>query len=125
MDERFEALTDQFIAEYRQPSEPSASGLPYYILMGSIADEIVTRMKNKDEDSCRAAFELVEKLHVEGDEYVQEAATVGLLEAVQGYMKGVMRFECAHRYLGPESRKWWDKLIRFWDHGDAAALRHD
>lgn len=60
-------------------------------------------------------FEVVEQWHIEGDSYVQEAATIGFLEALQNINTEPEHFR---QFLGPESEKWWDKLNRFWDKGE-------
>jgi hypothetical protein len=61
-------------------------------------------------------FGIIEKLYVEGDEYVKEAATIGLLEGIQN-ITGNRRLdpEVFVQYLKPESAKWWKKLNDFWD----------
>jgi len=63
-------------------------------------------------------FDVIETLHLNGDSYVREAATVGLLEDIQN--------NSGHRavdpavfvmYLKPESLRWWNKLNDFWTKG--------
>jgi hypothetical protein len=72
-----------------------------------------------------AVFQVVETWHILGDSYVQEAATIGLLEGIQNIAGNEgMDPEAFAPWLLPESQKWWGKLNRFWD-GDAHALRKD
>jgi hypothetical protein len=61
------------------------------------------------------AFGAIERLHVDGDDYVREAATLGFLETLQN--------NAEHSDLDPEifsdslraaSARWWDALNRFW-----------
>jgi hypothetical protein len=58
---------------------------------------------------------VVERLHLEGDADVREAATIGLLEGLQNIAAhaGVDpdRFKV---FLLPESARWWHELERFW-----------
>ena len=64
-------------------------------------------------------FKVVEQWHIEGDEYVREAATVGFLEDLQNKNIHVnSEPEDFRRFLGPESKKWWDKLYGFWERGE-------
>lgn len=57
----------------------------------------------------------IERLHVEGDKIVQEAATIGLLEGIQNvWGNSKLDPEQFATYLLPESRKWWEQLKLFW-----------
>jgi hypothetical protein len=63
-----------------------------------------------------AVFEVVEKLHLEGDDYVKEAATIGLLEGIQNLAgNSGVNSEEFRQYLKPETAKWWQQLNDFWD----------
>jgi len=70
-----------------------------------------------------AVFAAIERLHVEGDNYVREAATVGVLEALQNLNlhKNGTDPERFRPYLAHVSARWWDKLYRFWQHGEPLA----
>jgi hypothetical protein len=69
--------------------------------------------------SLSRVFAVVERWHVEGDSYVREAATIGLLEDLQNenlHSSTVPKdFEV---FLGPESLKWWRKVERLWAEGE-------
>jgi hypothetical protein len=71
-----------------------------------------------DTEGLVRAFAVVERWHLEGDAYVREAATIGLLEDLQNdslHAETVPKqFEV---FLLPESRKWWDKVEEFWRTG--------
>lgn len=70
-------------------------------------------------------FAVVECWHTEGDDYVKQAATIGFLESLQNLSGGNDRqIATIEPWLGLETRRWWDKLDRFWD-GDVVALRDD
>lgn len=73
-----------------------------------------------------AFLALVERLHVEGDEYVRELATIGFLEDFQ---TGIDKHHTLTRdavlpLLGPESARWWRALDRFWN-GEAPLVMLD
>lgn len=116
-----------FLADYSD--EPD---LPQYLALGDLALHLIDRMRRGDIANFDKVFEVVERWHIDGDEYVQEAATVGFLESIQNHLGGNDRFKGDggvrasdfEPYLGPETRKWWDKLYRFWE-GDSSALRFD
>lgn len=61
-----------------------------------------------------SVFAEIERLHLEGEPYVKEAATIGCLEGLQNIMgnRG-MDADVLLPFLGPESRKWWDQLNKF------------
>jgi hypothetical protein len=117
----FTATWAEFCAEWAMEPE----GLPLYIALGELARHLVDRLRSGVTEEFPAVFQVVERWHCEGDDYVREAATIGLLEGIQnnaghaGIYPGV--FE---RWLLPESKKWWDKLDRFWE-GDTRALREE
>jgi hypothetical protein len=55
---------------------------------------------------------------VEGDEYVREAAAIGLLEDLQNTgLHHHTRPDQFRPMLGPKSRVWWDKIEAFWQGG--------
>ncbi|MBA3334477.1 MAG: hypothetical protein H0T08_02580 [Acidobacteria bacterium] len=58
-------------------------------------------------------FEIIENLHLDGEHYVKEAATIGLLEALQNNLRD--EAEKFVKYLKPDSLKWWNELNKFWN----------
>ncbi len=97
-----------------------ADDLPLYLVLADFARHLIGMVERGEMAELPAVFAGVERLHVEGDEYVREAATVGLLEDLQNlnlHSKGTDP-EQFRPYLGPESAQWWDKLYRFWQKGE-------
>lgn len=113
-DPTFEPAWLEWVAEWSD--EP---GPPYYIALGSLARHLITRLERGEMTRFPAIFDVVERWHVEGDKYVSEAATVGLLEDLQNanlYTRTQPSdFE---PWLRPASRKFWDKVKRFWSHSE-------
>ena len=71
-----------------------------------------------DEQTLRRVFAIIERLVVEGDEYIKEAAIVGLLEDLQNRnLHTGTRPEQFEAFLLPQSRNSWAKLQEFWDRG--------
>jgi hypothetical protein len=81
--------------------------------LGEFANHLFELYKHNQTHEFIAVFATIERLHKEGDEFVKEAATIGLLEGIQniaGYQAN--KFEL---YLGPESERWRKKLDDFWE----------
>ena len=55
-------------------------------------------------------------MHLDGDQYVKEAATIGMLEGIQNVaLNSGVEPESFVAYLKPESAKWWRQLNDFWE----------
>ena len=86
-----------------------------YTCLVHLAEHLLYLHKNKTHDEFGAVAKVIEKLHVDGDDYVQEAATIGLLEGIQNvWGNSGADPEEFRSFLLPESAKWWDELNRFW-----------
>lgn len=96
-------------------AEPEYDESLLYAHLGEFAHHVVEQMKAGATGEFAAVFDAVERLHVDGDEYVREAATIGLLENLQNVAgpAGVDP-ESFVPYLRPESAKWWAELNSFW-----------
>ena len=97
--------------------DAAAVDLPYVVL-GDFARFVIDIYESGDETERIKAIQLIELLHTDGDTYVREAATIGLIEAIQNSWKesGAIphAFEAS---LLPESRQWWNSLNTFWRGG--------
>jgi hypothetical protein len=54
-----------------------------YVDLGEFAHHVVELARSGVTSELPAVFDVVERLHVEGDPYAKEAATIGLLEGLQ------------------------------------------
>ena len=82
-----------------------------YICLGCFAGHLLELHRQGRRDEFGAVAEVVEKLHVDGDHYVREAATIGLLEGIQNVWGNCgVDPEEFRPFLLPESAKWWDQL---------------
>jgi hypothetical protein len=71
-----------------------------------------------DRETVQQVFSVVEQLLLEGNQYVREAATVGIIEDLQNSnLHSGTTPEQFVQFLLPESRKWWDKVSAFWSNG--------
>jgi hypothetical protein len=89
-----------------------------YIDLAEFNRHLIELHKNKQIAEFSAVFDVVEKLHLEGDNYVREAATIGLLEGIQNvasHSENEVDVEDFAQYLKPESAKWWQQLNDFWE----------
>lgn len=97
--------------------------LPLYVVLAFFARHLIGMLERGETAGLLAVFAAVERLHLEGDGYVREAGTVGLLEDLQNlnlHSNGTEP-EQFRRFLGPATAGWWDKLSRFWEHGELLA----
>lgn len=87
-----------------------------YVDLGEFVHHLVELHQADRKDEFSAVFEVIERLHLEGDAYVREAATIGMLEGIQNVAEnfGVNPEEFSI-YLKPESVKWWQQLNNFWN----------
>ena len=87
-----------------------------YLVAGEFSRYVLRLYKSNDGDGLLNAGKLIEKLHVNGNDYVKELATIGFLEGIQnnwGHEKiDPNEFK---KYLGQESLKWWISLHKFWN----------
>lgn len=95
-----------------------------YLDAGEFIAHLVRLRLAGDTAEFHAVFDVIERLHVEGDSYVRELATIGYLEGFQ------MQTVTAHGlnpesdfrpYLRPVSEQWWQRVNEFWA-GDTTAL---
>lgn len=92
--------------------------LPEYLLLGDLGRWLIDRLKAGDVEDVRLALTVVETWLLEGDHYVQEAATIGFIETLQNNIEDDdtrLRF---FDLFGPEGQHWWNKLDRFWTKGE-------
>ncbi len=87
-----------------------------HVDLGEFAHHLVELHKSNRTGECPAVFEVIERLHLEGDAYVKEAATIGMLEGIQNVAGNFgVNPEAFSGYLKPESAKWWRQLNDFWN----------
>src|SRR5690242_13433358 len=78
-----------------------------YVDAADLLGHLARRSEGDGEvDELAPLLDVVERLHVEGDGYVRELATIGYLEGLQGYVER-QQLPDVRPLLGPESRRWW------------------
>jgi hypothetical protein len=108
---------------FETPWQAYVSGPVYesdllYIHLAEFARHLVDLKRREQTAEFPDVFAAVERLHLEGDPYVAEAATIGLLEGIQNIAGNTgVAPESFVRYLEPESSRWWRRLNDFWAGG--------
>src|SRR5262249_55720346 len=111
----FAPAWEAFLNEWQE----DANGLPLYLALAELARDLCAMLAQRETAALRRVFAAVERLLVEGDGYVQEAACVGLLEDLQNAnLHAGTRPEQFRPFLGPEAERCWSELDRFWTSGD-------
>ncbi|HIC82668.1 MAG TPA: hypothetical protein EYP07_17140 [Kiloniellaceae bacterium] len=91
---------------------------PEYLALADLARYLIAMLEQEKLSELKAVFEVVERWHLEGEPYVKEAATIGLLENLQNEnLHNTTSPDDFLRFLLPESRFWWDKVVAFWETG--------
>jgi hypothetical protein len=110
----FRPAWEEFVEEWR--SEPEQ---PLYLALGSLARHLIAALSIRDVPTMSRAFAVVERWLLEGDHYVREAATVGLLEDLQNTnLHEATSPSDFEPYLLPKSLKSWRDVARFWETGE-------
>ena len=92
--------------------------LPCYIAIGEFARHLSSVLANGNEEVLNKVFEVVERLILEGDPYVREAAIVGAIEDLQNSnLHSGTKPDQYLPYLLPQSRRWWTRVEAFWNEG--------
>jgi hypothetical protein len=89
----------------------------HYLLVAAFVRHLINLKLTNNTAEFNAIFELVEEMHILGDSYVRNLATVGILEGLQNmnlHHDGTSPDDFV-RFLGPVSKWWWDELYWFWD----------
>lgn len=111
----FQKEWDAFVAEWAEEPYTKKEGLPLYLALGDLARHLIVLLEAGDDATLWNVFQVVEAWHVDGDPYVQEAATIGLLENLQNLnIHRTTKPAQFEQYLGPKSLEGWKALHVFW-----------
>ena len=87
-----------------------------YIVLGDFARHLLEMQKTGQFEVLKSAAEAIEQLELNGDHFVREAATIGLLEGIQNvWGNNDVNPDLFKQFLLPESLKWWNELNAFWN----------
>ena len=111
----FRPAWEEFVEEWRSEPDPQ----PLYLALSSLARYLISALSVRDAATMSRAFAVVERWLLEGDKYVREAATVGLLEDLQNTsLHEATSPRDFEPYLLPKSLKVWRDVERFWETGE-------
>ena len=111
--EGFKPIWNEFLDEWSDENE-----VPVYLALSDLAKYVSTLVEKSDGEELRDIFSVVERWHLEGDKFVKEAATVGLLEDLQNTnVVGVGVPQKIEPFLLPQTKLWWQKVSLFWSEG--------
>jgi hypothetical protein len=97
---------------YRLPPDDQAL---LYVTLGDFARHLLQLQRQSRTEEFSAVARAIERLHVEGDHYVREAATISLLEGIQNAWSNSGTDPVLFvQHLLPVSAKWWQSLNGFW-----------
>jgi len=87
-----------------------------YCELGDFADHLCDLLELGSDSEFTDVFAVIESLHIDGDDFVREAATIGMLEGIQNVSswRESISPNDFEKYLGVTSRKWWNELNGFW-----------
>ena len=108
------------VEEDNAADEPGGRRL-CYVDVADLLGHLAARAVQGHTDELAPLLSVIERLHLEGDDYVRELATIGYLEGLHGCVEQ-QRLPDVLPLLGPESLRWWRGLEPFWS-GRANAVR--
>jgi hypothetical protein len=86
-----------------------------YVVLGDFARHMLELHKAGQVEVLKSVAEAIERFELNGDNYVREATTIGLLEGIQNvWGNDNVNPELFRSFLLPESLRWWDELNAFW-----------
>jgi hypothetical protein len=117
----FRPMREAFVEKWTSSSDHqfgAPSDLPEYLLLGDLARWLIGLLRSDNLEDVRTALAIVERWLLEGDHYVQEAATIGFIETLQNNIEDDETRRRFFDLLGPEGQHWWKKLDLFWTRGE-------
>ena len=117
----FRPMCEAFVEQWTgDPNDQfgAPGDLPEYLLLGDLARWLIGLLATGKVDDVRHALAVVERWLLEGDPYVQEAATIGFIETLQNNLEDDETRRRFFDLFGPEGQHWWKKLDRFWTQGE-------
>jgi hypothetical protein len=100
---------------FREKWNESDNADLHYVVMGDLARHLLDLYSNGKHSELKLFGLAIEEMHVNGDNYVREFASIGILETVQNVWDNEqVDSKLFRQFLGPISLKWWNSINRFW-----------
>jgi hypothetical protein len=84
----------------------------HHLALADFARHLTELEKNNQTGDFEKVFELIERFNFDGDDNVQNAVVVSLLENLK--LNHEIDGEIFVKYLHTESLKWWSEIGKFW-----------
>lgn len=89
-----------------------------YTDLTEFARHLIELVKKNELDAYDDIFCEIEHLLREGEPFVQEAITIGLLEDFQNFLlSSNYEFDIIEKFIKPETKRQWNAIIKMWDGG--------
>jgi hypothetical protein len=86
-----------------------------YLAAGDFARHLLRLQETQATSEFVSTGRAIERLHVEGNPWVREFATIGILEGIQNvWSHSAIDPDVFFPFLGVESQRWWKGLNAFW-----------
>lgn len=109
----FATTYDAFVTEWKDEPET-----PHYLALADFSRHVISLLETGNRQQLHVAFETIERLNMDGDEYVREAATIGILESLQNTnLHSRTHPDQFIEFLRPVSLRYWRKVEDFWEDG--------
>lgn len=97
-----------------------------YGIFNELARYVAGLYKESKNIEIQEIFNLVEEWHKSGTEYLQESTTVGFLEDLSN-LNAVGNIDTNEflKFMGPETKYWWNEVREFWDSGKIIGIEKD
>lgn len=109
----FRPIREAFVERWTDNSNnhfDAPGDLPEYLLLGDLARWLLGLLRSGDIESVRQALSVVERWLLDGDQYVQEATTIGFIETLQNNIEDDETRRRVFALFGPEGKRWWTTL---------------
>jgi hypothetical protein len=111
-------------SQVEDADDGSSTGRVGYLDAADFVRHLAKLRLANDTNEFPAVFDVIERLVLEGDQYVSELAVIGYIEGFQTMTvtsRGLDPEQDFRPWLRPESEKRWKRINRFWA-GDHSAL---
>lgn len=108
------SFKENWVAYFNSDDDRNNSTVLYSDLT-CFANYLVCHIDNEIMLETKTVFDLIEQLIHQGDTFIKEAITVGLLEDIQNKLiNQSIDLNIFNKYMHTETKKSWGDLIDFW-----------
>jgi hypothetical protein len=91
---------------------------PHYLALAEFSRHIISLLQTGDRQQLHDAFETTERLHADGDAYVREATTIGIIKSLRNTnLHTTTTPDQFIEFLRPVTLRYWRKVEDFWENG--------